>query len=311
MALPQTHTHQTVPTQHVTSPTTSVTYAYRSLGPNANSGLPPVLFLIHFRGTMDYWDPLLINTVAKSRPVLLLDNAGVGKSTGSVPDTIKAMAAHVNAFLDALDVKQVDLFGFSMGGMIAQLVALDQATPRVRKLIIAGSGPSHGEGVTEHPASRAVEVGRLAGKPEPKYDDGFDTLFFAPSATSQAAGKAWYERIFERNTATSGEERSTLVSTGYADGAAGLKAMSAAGQKFRSDDEKDRADGSWDRLGEISIPVLILQGKDDFMIPTVNSFAMQQKLADARLKFWPDSGHGFLYQFAEEVGGDVVRFLEG
>lgn len=307
----KTYTHQTAPTQYISSPTTSTTYAYRSLGVPASTSQPPVLFLIHFRGTMDYWDPLLINTVAKSRPILLLDNAGVGQSNGTVPDSIKAMAAHVNAFLDALNIKQVDLFGFSMGGMIAQLVTLDQPSPRIRKLIIAGSGPSYGEGQYEHPAERQAEIGRIAGSPAPKYEDGFDTLFFTPSETSQAAGLAWYLRIHERNASTSGEERTQLVSTGYTDGGAGVKAMSAAGQKFRGRDATERADGSWDRLGEIQVPVLILQGHDDFMIPTVNSFHMQQRLRDARLKLYPDSGHGFLYQFAEEVGGDVVRFLEG
>jgi pimeloyl-ACP methyl ester carboxylesterase len=263
---------------------------------------------MHFRGTMDHWDPLLVNTLAGSRPVILFDNAGVGKSNGNVSPTIKGMAEHVIDFLALIDVKEVDLLGFSMGGYIAQMVALDAPGGQIRRLIITGSGPSAGDGIIDPSVEQQKEVGQLAGQPQPDYDNALYRLFFAPSETSQAAGQAYWMRVNERDESTSGEKRSSFVSTDYADGGAGIQAMVAAGQAFM--DPTQSAEGAFDRLGEIKIPVFIAQGHDDFMIPTSNSFVLQQRLPNARLKIFPDSGHGFLYQYAEELGGDVNRFLD-
>lgn len=295
-------THQIAKTQYVSSG--DVKYAYRRFG---REGGIPLLFLIHFRGHMDLWDPLLINSLAATRPVILFDNAGVGKSSGEVADTINGMAQHVLTFLHAIDVHKLDLLGFSMGGYIAQMVTLNGGG-LVRRLIIAGSGLSHGEDAADHPVERQKAVGQIAGAPVPDYDSTFSTLFFYPSPTSQAAGRAWWSRVHERNESTSGEPRSEVVSYQYADGGAGVKAMVAASQAFKSPEK--RADGSYDRLGEIRIPVFVANGKDDFMIPTRHTYVLQQKLADARAKIFPDSGHAFLYQFAEEFAGDVGRFLD-
>ena len=297
-------THQTAKTQYVTAG--DVQYAYRRFG--ASNGMP-LLFLIHFRGHMDLWDPLLINTLAATRPVILFDNAGVGKSSGQVAPTIAGMAQHVLDFLRALEISQVDLLGFSMGGYIAQMVTLNGSPGLVRRLIIAGSGLSYGEDALPHPVERQKEVGAIAGAPEPDYDGCFSKLFFDPSPTSQAAGRAWWDRVHERNESTSGEPRSEVVSYKYADDGAAVKAMVAAGQAFTS--PHGRAEGSYDRLSEIAIPVFVANGKDDFMIPTRHTFVLQQRLPNARAKIFPDSGHGFLYQFAEEFAGDVERFLDG
>ena len=128
--------HQSAQTQYVSNG--DIQYAYRRFG---NASGVPLLFLIHFRGTMDYWDPLLINTLAASRPVILFDNAGVGQSSGNVANTIKGMAQHVIDFLSLIKAKEIDLLGFSMGGQVAQLVSLNAPSGLVRKLIIAGSGP--------------------------------------------------------------------------------------------------------------------------------------------------------------------------
>ena len=240
---------------------------------------------------MDYWDPLLINTFASVRPVVLFDNAGVGQSTGAVADTIKGMAQHAIDFMSLLQLKEVDLLGFSLGGMCAQLVALNAAPETIRRLIIAGSSPSIGEDMLSHQPEQQQEVGQLASLPVCDYDNCFHRLFFHPSATSQAAGQAWWKRAHERDKSTSGEERSQFVSTNYADGGAGIKAMGAAGQA--SNDPSKRADASYDRLGELKMPVFIAQGLDDFMMPTANSFVMHQKVPDGRLKTYPDSGHAF------------------
>lgn len=296
-------THQTAKTQYVSYG--DIQYAYRRFG--KASGVP-LVFLIHFRGTMDYWDPLLVNSLASTRPVILFDNAGVGQSSGNVADTMKGMAQHVIDFLSLIEGKEVDLLGFSMGGIIAHMVALNAPSGLIRRLIVAGSGPSVGGEVVENSPERAKEVGQLATQPECTYDNCFYRIFFHPSDTSQAAGQAWWKRVHERNKSTSGEERSKLVSTNYEDGGAGLKAMGAAGEAWN--DQSKRADASYDRLGEIAIPTFIAQGQDDFMIPTRNSFFMQQQLPNATLKIWPDSGHAFLYQYAEEFADDVARFLD-
>lgn len=297
-------THQNAQTLYAQGQ--NATYAHRRFGKGPGV---PLLFLIHFRGNMDMWDPLLVNGIANTRPVILLDNAGVGKSTGVVPNTIEAMADNVIDFLRAVSVEEVDVLGFSMGGMIAPLVFLNGPKGLVRKIVLAGTGPSYGEEIVQHPPERQQEVGQLAGQPHPDYDNCFYRLFFDPSETSQAAGKAWWLRIMERNEQSSGEERSKLVSEGYADGGAGVKAMSTAGRAFS--DPANRVEGSYDRLCQIKVPVFIGQGKDDFMIPTQNSYVMQQRLPDARLKLFPNSGHGFLYQYAQEFAEDVNRFLDG
>ena len=183
-------------------------------------------------GTMDYWDPLLINSIAKARPVILFDNAGVGQSTGSVADSIAGMAQHAIVFLQAINVEKVDLFGFSMGGYITPLVYLNGPEGLVRKLVIAGSGPSFGEDLVQPSSERAKKVGKWAGQPYPDYDNCFHGLFFDPHELSQAAGYAWWARVHERDVATSGEERSQLVSAGYKDGGKGIQAMLKAGQSF-------------------------------------------------------------------------------
>jgi pimeloyl-ACP methyl ester carboxylesterase len=226
-------THQTAKTLYVEKD--SIKYAYRRFG--AETGVP-VLFLIHFRGTMDYWDPLLVNSIAKTRPVILFDNAGVGQSVGDVADTIEGMAGHAIALLGAIGVEQADVLGFSMGGYIAPLVALNGGKGLVRKVVIAGSGPSYGEGLAEQPLERTRKVGEWAGQAEPDYENCFSGLFFDPHEESQAAGRAWWSRIHERDEKSSGEKRSELVSLGYKDGGKGIKAMLAAGGSFLDPEQR-------------------------------------------------------------------------
>lgn len=297
-------TQQTVKTQYVQSG--DINFAYRRFGKDDN-GSVPLLFCHHFRAPMDAWDPLLINTIAAHRPVILFDNAGVGKTTGSAVDnSIAQMAQHAIDFLDALSISKVDILGFSMGGFIAPLVYLNGSPGLVRRLIIAGSGPSAGEDLAQHSEERQQAINGYAAGPEVTLEH-MQKLFFYDSDSSRKAGEQWFSRISEHNESTSGEPRAAWVSEGYADGGAGLQNQAAALGRWAN--LEYRHEGSYDRLHEIGIPVFIAQGKDDFMVPTYNSFVMQQKLPDARLKIFPDSGHGFLYQFAEEFGGDVLRFI--
>jgi pimeloyl-ACP methyl ester carboxylesterase len=136
-------TYETAQNDYLTI--SSIRFAYRLFGTPSTSNIP-LVFNMHFRGTMDYWDPLLLNPIAARRTVLLVDNVGVGASSGSIPDSFTVWADYMVLIIQALGFKSVDVFGFSMGGYIAQLIAL-QAPGLVRRLIVAGSGPSAGPGV--------------------------------------------------------------------------------------------------------------------------------------------------------------------
>jgi pimeloyl-ACP methyl ester carboxylesterase len=297
-------TQQTAKTEY-TANQDGTKYGYRRFG--ATTGVP-LLFLMHFRGTMDAWDPLLINPIAAHRPIILFDNAGVGKSTGTVSTTVKEMAAHVLNFLSLINVKEVDILGFSLGGFIAPMAYLNGPKGLVRKLILAGTGPSAGEEAQANTDDENAYAFGAATQLELTYDNCFAKIFFYDSPTSYDAGQKWWERIHERGPATSGEERSDFVSEHGLDGGAGMQAQGTALGNFSN--IENRADGSYDRLGEITAPTFVAQGKKDAFIRTFNSFLLQQKMPDARLKIFPDSGHGFLFQFAEEFAEDVVRFLD-
>src|SRR2546426_10521470 len=98
-------------------------YAYRRFG---NGPGLPLLFLQHFTGTLDNWDPAVTDPLATGREVILFDNAGVGRSTGDVSQTIAEMAGHAMAFLDGLGMETCDVIGYSLGGMVALQMAQDQ-----------------------------------------------------------------------------------------------------------------------------------------------------------------------------------------
>src|SRR6516162_5025019 len=163
------------------------TYAYRRFG---RKGAIPVVFLQHFRGNLDNWDPALVDDIAAGREVILVDNSGVGLSTGSTPHSVKGLARYVLAFIDALGLTEIDLFGFSLGGFVAQEIVL--LRPRlVRRLILAGTGPEGGRGF--HVWSE--EITSHAYKDVPGPEDVF-YLFFAPTETGQAKAKEFAGRIF-------------------------------------------------------------------------------------------------------------------
>ena len=200
-------TYQTATTSHIE--VNGISYAYRKLGKLQSHGVP-LLMLHHFRAPMDFWDPLLINLFAQRRQVILFDNAGVGKSTGDIPDSILSMANHAYIFLDALKVSRIDVYGFSMGGMIAQQLALDHPEI-IRKLVLTGTGPGKGPDgqpdILNFNAARALEI---ATKETSSFEDMYK-LFFFPSDTSKAAAEKWWKRVQERSPQTSGEERSDMV----------------------------------------------------------------------------------------------------
>jgi pimeloyl-ACP methyl ester carboxylesterase len=276
-------THNTAVTQFIEAK--GVRYAYRKFG--SGSGLPLVC-LQHFRGGLDNWDPLVTDGLAFNRPVILFNNAGVASSGGEPAETVKDMAKHVIAFVEALGLKKIDLFGFSMGGFAAQQATLDRPD-LVRRLILAGTGPEGGESMIGYPGLTTSHATQ-----EVPVEENFLYLFFYPSETSQAAGHAFWLR---RNTRAEPDVPSSLAAMH-----AQAKAIGAWGAVPTS--------GRYARLKEIKQPVLVVQGKTDVMVPTINSFTLQQELPDAELIIYPDSGHGSIFQFPERFVRDATKFLD-
>jgi pimeloyl-ACP methyl ester carboxylesterase len=265
---------------------TGVTYAYRRLG-RAQAGTPPLVLLQHFRGNLDNWDPALVDALAATREVILFDNAGVGGSTGTTPRTVTAMAHGALRFLEALELGEVDMLGFSLGGFVAQELVLIR--PRVvRRLVLAGTGPRGGEDMHGF----ADDVNVSATRDEPGAEDLL-ALFFERSESSVAAGRQFLQRIFAR---TEDRDAATTLETRDAQ----LDAIHTWGIPDPS---------KLDRVAGITQPVLVANGDNDRMVPTRNSRLLAERLPDARLRIYPDAGHGFLFQYPAEFAADVEAFL--
>ena len=275
------------PNQSVTG-TNGVTYAYRRFGAGS-PGVLPLVMLQHFRGNLDDWDPLLLGALASEREVIVVDNAGVGLSSGTVPRTITEMARDVIAFTYALGLTRIDLLGFSIGGMIAQELTL--LRPQlVRRLVLAGTGPQGG--LLMH--GWISDVAYLANAAEARPEDQL-TLFFEITPTSQEKGREFLRRCAGRE-----DDRDQRPGVEVRD--AQFDAITAWGIADTS---------SLSRLAGITQPVLIAAGDNDIMIPTENAWLMARHLPDARVRIYPDSGHGFLFQWPEQFAELVHRFLGG
>ena len=270
-----------------------IKYAYRYFGASKDI---PLVFNIHFRGTMDHCDPDLINPIARTRPVILVDNSGVGRSGGEVPETFAQWAQNVIDVIVALKIKQIDVLGFSMGGYVAQLIALN-APFLVRKLILAGTGPSEGPGVTR---GKSEDFALLAGAvTEEDNRIGFLKTFYSLSDKKQAIGESWWERMTSAR-----KNRSDYL------GPEGTQKQIAAVMNWLG--ENSRELGSFDRLDRIKIPVYIANGSKDVLVPTENSLILWRRLinAEAHLHIFPDSGHGFLNEYADIFSKQIIMFLD-
>ena len=281
------HTHVTAPTRFVESD--GIKFAYRRFG--QESGIP-LLFFQHFRGGMDHWDPAVTDGFAQDRPVVLFDNAGVAGTTGDTPNTIEAMAEDAAAFVGALGLSQVDVLGFSIGGYVAQTLALRHRT-LVRRLILAATGPRGGDPSQDpHAAEYAASTDPNTGESSL---DAFLYLFFRPTATSQAAGRAFWERRHERKTDV---DPPSTAQTMAAQRAASTEWRQIRGERFSE-------------LKDISQPTLVVNGNHDVMIPTLNSYTLSQHIPRAQLIIYPDSGHGVLFQFPDLFVAHGRMFLNG
>jgi pimeloyl-ACP methyl ester carboxylesterase len=275
----------TAPTQFAEAAGTRFAYRRFGAGPGA-----PLLLVQFFMGNLDGFDPAVTDALAAGREVILFDNAGVGLSTGTAPATIAGMARDAGALADALGLAQIDVFGHSMGGHVAQQLTIDRPG-LVRRLVLAGTGPRGGEGMRE----RKPEVSALfTAKPEPR-DLMWLPVFFAPSPASQAAGRRYLDRIRGRRA----DDRDVPVS------AATITAHLAA----RAEWGLQLADG-FAYLQAITQPVLVVNGHADIIVPTVNSYLLQQNLPDAELVLYPDSGHGAHFQYPGRFTRQVTEFLD-
>ena len=275
-----THTHDTAPTQFAEA--NGIRFAYRRFGP---AGGVPLVMHIHYRGTMDHWDPAVTDGLAQSREVILFDNAGVGASSGEVPASFPAMASDAIAFIRALGIGKADVLGYSIGGKVAQEMAV-QAPDLVRRLVLVGTGPRG----ADMSASKSADI--FAAQYDPP-EHLWIAAHFSPSPAGRAAGLAYLERKHHRR------DRSPEVTE---------VAATAQYQAIVSSNEK--VDGVLDDLAQFRQPTLVLEGSNDLIIPTVNGFTLQQHLPNAQLIVYPDSSHAPFYQYPQLFLAHASLFLD-
>src|SRR5271154_3905442 len=261
-------------------------YAYRRFGSGSKL---PLLCLQHFTGTLDNWDPAVTDPLAMDREVILFENAGLGRSSGSVPTTIAGMSTHAQAFVDALKLTTCDVLGFSLGGMVAQQMALERPS-RFRRIILVGTAPRGGEDIMHLDKPR---IAKHLGDPTLKGYAVLQKIFFAPTNSSQSAGAEFIQRLMRRT-----EDREPVS------GPAVAQAQMAA---FR---EWEQARGErFSDLKRIRNAALVVNGVFDEMIPVTNSYWLSAHLPNAVLLTYPDSGHGSLFQFHESFTRQSTAFL--
>jgi pimeloyl-ACP methyl ester carboxylesterase len=278
-----TETHLTAPTRIIE--VEGDRFAYRRWG-NSGSGQPPLFFLQHFRGGMDHWDPIMTDGLAAGREVILYDYRGCASSTGVPRTLIEDMADDAAKVIRALGLSRVDVVGFSLGGMVAQ--DLTRRHPDlVRKLMLLGTQPRGGN---PDPNPKIFE---FAPRPVPTVDD-FLFLFFGPSEAAKQAGRDFWKRRHQR------EDQDPPSSPEL------MQAQIAANGAFVAplDPEKPFA-----HLSEITQPTLVVNGINDVMIATINSWHMVQNIPNAQLIVYPDAGHGAQFQYPDKFLKHAIQFL--
>jgi len=279
-----THTHQTASTQYVEA--NGIRFAHRRFG--KRSGVP-IVFNQHYIGTMDFWDPAVTNGLARDREVILFNNAGVSSSSGEVPTTFEEMGANAVAFIKAVGLTEVDVLGISIGGFVAQEIAL-QAPEFVRKLILIGTGPRGGEGM----ATLTPEAQQIFGATYDPPEHLWLAVHFGPSDKARSAGLEFLKRKHLRQVDRDPEVHGTV-------GQRQIEAIVKWGVQ---------REGSYDYLETIKQPVLVVNGSKDLIIYTINSFTLQQKIPNAQLIIYPGANHGAPYQYPELFVKHATLFLD-
>jgi pimeloyl-ACP methyl ester carboxylesterase len=274
-------TWKTVPTQTISAG--GVDFKYRELG--KHNGGTPVVFLTHLAAVLDNWDPRVIDGIAARHHVITFDNRGIGASSGSPANSVEQMADDAITFIKAMGLKQVDLLGFSLGGMVAQEIVLKEPQ-LVRKMILAGTGPAGGEGISTVAGVTFLDIlrGFFTGQ------DAKQFLFFTRTPSGIEAGKAFLARLQER---TEDRDKDISVSAFLAQ----LEALRTWGSKAPAD------------LSVVKQPVLVVNGDDDRMVPTVNTHDLARRLPNSQLIIYPDAGHGGAFQFHADFVSSALGFL--
>ena len=270
-----------VPTQTITAG--GVSFVYRELG--QHHGGTPVVLLTHLAAVLDNWDPRIIDGIAAQHHVIAFDNRGIGASSGSPSSSVEEMAADAITFIKAKGFQKVDLLGFSLGGMVAQEIVLKEP-PLVRKMVLAGTGPAGGEGISTVAGVTVYDMARgfFTGQ------DAKQFLFFTRTPTGIEAGKAFLARLKERT-----ENRDTEISVSAF--MAQLEALRVWGKKAPAD------------LSVVQQPVLVVNGDQDRMVPTVNTHDLARRLPNSQLIIYPDAGHGGAFQFHADFVRSTLEFL--
>jgi pimeloyl-ACP methyl ester carboxylesterase len=279
--------HKPVITSYALAPARTVSaggtiYAYRELGPK---GGIPVIFFVHLAATLDNWDPRIVDPIARNHHVVTFDNRGVGASTGQVPESIEAMAADAYTFIRALGFDKIDIFSFSLGGMVAQALVV-QHPELVRKLVLTGTGPKGGKDMDKVARTTYFDVLRATlTRSDPK-----EFLFFNRDASGKRAAKAFVERLGER-----AEDRDAPIR---------IKAFHT---QLTAIKKWGRA--APDDLSKLTQPTLIANGDNDRMVPSVLSEDLHRRIKDSQLIIYPHSGHGGIFQFHDKFAPVAVEFL--
>lgn len=279
-AAPDNTSNQTAKTKFIEAGGTK--YAYRELG---NQSGTPVLMLSPLGSSLDDWDPAVTNGIAQNYKVILVDLDGVGASTGTTPNNIADMAKSATTFIKAMGLKKVNLLGFSLGSFIAQQIALTEPE-LINKMILTGTGPKGAVGLSNLTNLLAAGAGLTP-------EQNFLFFGFTKSDASIKAGTASWNRVHERTT-----DRDPAVSQ---------ESAGAAVQAVLGWAQPNAA--ALDELKQVTIPVLIAQGKEDLPVPVENAINMSQHLPNARLVVYPDAAHAALFQNADAFVKEVVGFL--
>lgn len=276
-----TTSYKDAPTRTVTAG--GVDFAYRELG--QPTGIP-VIFLTHLAANLDNWDPRVVDGIAAKHHVITFDNRGVGASSGKVPDTVEAMANDAVTFIRALGFNQVDILGFSLGGMIAQVIALHEPQ-LIRKLILTGTGPAGGEGIDEVTRISNLDIARgVLTLRDPK-----TYLFFTRTPNGKRSAKEFLARLKERT-----DSRDKAISL------SGYRAQLKAIHRWSLQEPAD--------LSVIEQPVLVANGDNDRMVPTTNTVDLDRRLPNSQLVIYPDAGHGGIFQNHHEFVETTLEFLD-